>query len=164
MINTKKIRIFIDMDGVLADFDKELKKNKKIIEELNLVHLDAADEVNFSSIKPIPNAITSYLYLFNRFDVYIASTAPWAAPKAWRDKREWVEHYLGKYGLKRLILTHHKNLLQGDYLIDDRTANGAGEFEGKLIQFGTKTYPDWKSVIDYFVNKYPEEKPSFSMN
>lgn len=51
---------------------------------------------------------------------------------------------------KRLILTHHKNLNKGDYLIDDRTKNGAGEFEGKLIQFGTEEYPDWKSVLAYF--------------
>jgi 5'-nucleotidase len=154
-----KKRIFIDMDGVLADFERELKNTERVIKELNLEHLNAPDEVNFSKIKPLPNAITSYIYLFNNFDVYIASTAPWANSKAWRDKREWVENYLGGYARKRLILTHNKNLLNGDYLIDDRTANGAGEFEGKLIQFGSKEYPDWKSVIDYFAKKYPNQKP-----
>jgi hypothetical protein len=37
----------------------------------------------------------------------------------------------------------------GDYLIDDRTKNGAGEFSGELIQFGGKDFPDWKSVLNY---------------
>jgi hypothetical protein len=37
----------------------------------------------------------------------------------------------------------------GDYLIDDRTANGAGEFKGELIQFATEKYPDWDSVLEY---------------
>ena len=36
---------------------------------------------------------------------------------------------------KRIFLTHRKDLLMGDILIDDRTANGAGEFKGKLILF-----------------------------
>ena len=42
-----------------------------------------------------------------------------------------------------------KTLNIGDYLIDDRTKNGAGEFRGELIQFGTETFPDWDSVLNY---------------
>jgi hypothetical protein len=45
-------------------------------------------------------------------------------------------------------------MLIGDYLIDDRTANGAGEFGGELLQFGwayeTETwneYPTWESIL-----------------
>jgi len=52
---------------------------------------------------------------------------------------------------KRVILTHHKNLNKGDYLIDDRTKNGAAEFEGELIQFGTEKFPHWKSVVAYLL-------------
>ena len=37
----------------------------------------------------------------------------------------------------------------GDYLIDDRTKNGAGEFSGELIQFGTNKFPDWNTVLKY---------------
>ena len=33
---------------------------------------------------------------------------------------QWVKKYLGSHAKKRLILTHHKNLSLGDYLIDDR--------------------------------------------
>ena len=37
----------------------------------------------------------------------------------------------------------------GEYLIDDRTANGAAEFKGELIQFGTEKYPNWAAVLNY---------------
>jgi hypothetical protein len=40
-----------------------------------------------------------------------------------------------------------KGLLIGDYLIDDRTANGAGEFTGKHIHFATDEYPNWDIVL-----------------
>jgi hypothetical protein len=39
----------------------------------------------------------------------------------------------------------------GDYLIDDRTKNGAGEFKGELIHFGTDKFPDWDSVLEYLL-------------
>ena len=35
------------------------------------------------------------------------------------------------------------------HLIDDRTANGAGEFKGELIHFGSNKYPDWDTIIKY---------------
>jgi hypothetical protein len=42
----------------------------------------------------------------------------------------------------------------GDYLIDDRIKNGAGEFKGELLRFGwayeTETwneYPTWESIL-----------------
>ncbi len=54
---------------------------------------------------------------------------------------EWVQHYLGEAAHKRLILTHHKNLNRGEYLIDDRTKNGAGEFSGEHIVFGSAAFP-----------------------
>ena len=37
----------------------------------------------------------------------------------------------------------------GDYLIDDRTKNGAGEFSGELIQFGDDAFPNWEAILNY---------------
>ena len=34
----------------------------------------------------------------------------------------------------------------GDYLIDDREANGAGKLGGKRILFGSAHCPDWASA------------------
>ena len=35
-----------------------------------------------------------------------------------------------------MFITHRKDMLIGDYLIDDRLANGAGNFKGELLRFG----------------------------
>ena len=51
---------------------------------------------------------------------------------------------------KRLILCHQKQLLMGDYLIDDRRFNGASEFKGEWIHFGSESFPNWESVLKYF--------------
>ena len=51
----------------------------------------------------------------------------------------------------REILSHNKNLNKGDYLIDDRPHNGAENFEGEWIKFGSKKYPDWKSVTKFLL-------------
>ena len=39
---------------------------------------------------------------------------------------------------KKIILTHRKDLVSGDYLIDDRSKNGASEFCDEWIQFGSE--------------------------
>jgi 5'(3')-deoxyribonucleotidase len=98
-------------------------------------------------MEPMPGALEAYKELTILFDTYILSTAPWNNPSAWSDKLNWAKKYLGEFAYKRLILTHHKNLNRGDYLVDDRTKNGADQFVGKHIHFGTKDYPDWESVL-----------------
>jgi hypothetical protein len=55
-----------------------------------------------------------------------------------------------------MAITHLKHLLIGDYLIDDRTANGAGEFgkltgSGEHIHFGTQEFQNWESVLNYLL-------------
>lgn len=128
----KKKRIYIDLDGVLVNYKGE-------------------KPINFLKLDPMWLAIYSFETLFDddRFDVYIASTAPWSNPDSWKDKRLWVEKYLGEYAFKRLVLTHNKGLLKGDYIIDDRTVNGVAEFEGEHIHFGTEEFPNWEVVLDY---------------
>ena len=71
-----------------------------------------------------------------------------------KNKLKWVKEYLPDIGYKRLILSHNKNLNIGDYLIDDRTKNGAGEFQGELIHFLTDQYPDWDHVFDHLVVEF----------
>ncbi len=128
--------VFVDLDGVLADFERAL-----------LACDGDKTKIDFSTIPPIPNAIESFRELTRMFDVYILSTAPWSNPKAWGQKVEWVREHLGGCAEKRLILTHHKNLLRGDYLIDDRLVHGADHFEGGFIQFGSTKFPDWESIM-----------------
>ena len=83
---------------------------------------------------PIEGAVESFHELAQLFDTYILSTAPWNNSSAWHDKHVWVKKHLGPAAEKRLILSHHKHLNRGDFLIDDRpNKNGAGDFQGELL-------------------------------
>jgi 5'-nucleotidase len=130
--------VYIDMDGVLVDLQSNLDKQ-------------GWHQNVFKDPPPIEGAVEAFneLCLDEGYDVYILSTAPWNIPNSWTHKRLWVSKYLGDKAYKRLILCNHKNLLRGDILIDDRTANGASEFDGELIQFGTDKFPNWKVVLNY---------------
>lgn len=114
-------------------------------------YADRLDEVPgiFAMMDPMPGAIDAVHRLVAKYDVYILSTAPWKNPSAWADKVSWVTRYLDDVLHKRLILSHRKDLLKGDYLIDDRHKHGADTFEGEWIQFGTEPFKDWDSVLKY---------------
>ena len=102
-------------------------------------------------MNPMEGAIEAFNTISKRYDTYILSTAPWGNPSAWSDKLIWVKEHLGESAHKRLILSHNKNLNRGDFLIDDRTHNGAGESQGELIRFGSEDFPTWDAVISYLI-------------
>ena len=140
--------LFVDMDGVIVDFIQSAKNSpyyEKYIDEL-----DKIPDV-FLNAPPMKYAIDSISKIIDsgKYDIYIASTAPWDNIASLSHKRIWIEKYFGDKLRKRLILTHRKDLLIGDYLIDDRTANGAGDFQGELIQFGSDKFPDWDTGLKY---------------
>lgn len=140
--------LYVDMDNVLVDFTSALLH---LPENLHIQYEEHLDEVPgiFGLMAPMEGAIEAYHELASLFDTYILSTSPWANPSAWSDKLLWVKQYLGTVAYKRLILTHHKNLNQGDFLIDDRTKHGVDRFTGEHILFGSSDFPGWKSVVEY---------------
>ena len=152
MVTSAMQILYVDMDNVLVDFPSGIARVPNALQE---EYNDRLDEVPgiFSLMDPMPNAIESYNYLASHFDTYILSTVPWHNPSAWSDKLLWVQKYLGESAYKRLILSHHKNLNDGHYLIDDRTKNGADRFPGEHIHFGTEQFSDWNSVVSYLKAK-----------
>jgi len=102
---------------------------------------------------PLPGAVESFEYLSGIYDTYILSTSPWENPSAWSDKLLWVKKHLGRSAYKRLILSHHKNLNAGHYLVDDRTKNGVDRFIGEHIHFGSDLFPNWEAVVAYLKSK-----------
>ena len=142
--------LYVDMDNVLVDFPSSFPQLSDAMLEK---YADNKDDIPgiFSLMKPLDGAIDAYKKLSNRYDTYILSTAPWDNPSAWSDKLIWVKTYLGSHAHKRLILSHNKNLNSGDYLIDDRLRNGAADFKGEHIHFGTRKFPDWQSVLSYLL-------------
>lgn len=166
----KNRMIFVDMDGVLVNFqsgiDKldEATKREYADDGKGKAHYDDVPGI-FSLMNPMPGAIEGVRALKEMgYDLYILSTAPWGNPSAWSDKVKWVTKYLDNVFHKKMILTHCKGLLanslspfKGDcerlaFLIDDRTGHGASDFGERHIQFGTAEFPDWNSIVGYFTN------------
>jgi 5'(3')-deoxyribonucleotidase len=83
-------------------------------------------------------------------DLYIASTPPWRQPKAWMDKRLWIDKHFPTLR-RKVVLTHHKNLLIGDVLIDDTGYRGQPDFKGKWIHFGQNGI-DWKETLQIIID------------
>lgn len=151
-MNSKKV-LYVDMDGVLADFVSAIKNHTKKDQPLYKEHPDQIPNL-FRHLKPIEGAISAVNELLNSncYDLYFLSTAPWHNPTAWMDKRLWLEDHFGDCINRRLILTHRKDLVKGDILIDDRPNNGAKDFDGEWIQFGQAPFFSWKEVLEYLSN------------
>ena len=130
----KKI-VLIDMDGVLAENDSVNFKKRKY------------DIGYFKNKKPLNGAVEAFKKLANKYECHIVSTPVWGNPNCWKEKREWIEMYLGEDAHKKLTLTHNKHLFIGDIIIDDTTNYGVDKFKGRHIHFGQERYPDWNTVL-----------------
>lgn len=146
----KKI-VYVDLDGVMVDLEAHVldRHGEQGLAKIGM--LTSVDKGLFLDPPAIEGAIEAIkkLSASEEYEVFFLSTAPWSNPQSWMDKRIWVQKNLGKLAFKRLMLSHRKDLLMGDFLIDDRTKNGAGEFKGKHIHFGTEAFPNWTAVLNY---------------
>lgn len=161
MIEKKKI-VYIDMDGVIVDFGAAIKDWFNKHPHLEERYKDFPDHIQglFRNAPPIEGAIESINKLAEsgKYELFIATSAPWGNAGSAMDKRYWIEDHFGNLFHKKMFITHRKDLLMGDYLIDDRTKNGAGDFNGQLLQFGinwennqVNQFPTWQSILDYLL-------------
>lgn len=151
--NVEKPILYIDMDGTIVDFVYAM--NNEMTTEEKALYGDLPDDCPglFSRMPEIKGATEAVLRLMEHFDVYILSTAPWNNPSAWMDKLVWIQTHFGEALKKRLIISHHKNLCHGAFLVDDRPNHGASEFNGEWIQIHSPKFPDWDSVVEYLESK-----------
>ncbi|MEZ5185519.1 MAG: hypothetical protein R2720_07215 [Candidatus Nanopelagicales bacterium] len=149
--------LYVDMDNTLVDFTARLDGLAPDVLEAFQGREDEMPGV-FALMPPMSGALDAFRELSEKFDTYILSTAPWLNPSAWQHKVEWVHLHLGRGkgtpAYKRLILSHHKNLNKGDFLVDDNPQkNGAADFEGEVIAFGSKDFPNWPAVTAYLLER-----------
>jgi len=159
----RKEIVYIDMDGVLVNFDYAIKDFFNKYPHLKERYKDNPDHIQglFRNPPPIEGAIEAVNKLAEsgKYELFIATSAPWGNPMSAMDKRFWIEEHFGNLFHKKMFVTHRKDLLMGDYLIDDRVKNGAGEFSGELLRFGydwennnkPNEYPTWESILDYLL-------------
>ncbi|WP_291765602.1 5' nucleotidase, NT5C type [Blautia sp.] len=119
---TSKDRLFVDMDGTLAEF-----KPCRTIETLY-------EKGYFSKLAPLENvvaAVQTHVEEQN-FDVYILSAYLADSPYALQEKEEWLEEHLPEIDTKHRIFCpcgEDKSLYipggvsKRDYLLDDYTHN-----------------------------------------
>ncbi len=154
-IHTKKI-LYFDLDDTLVSFETGIMALSETDRLAFTGRYDEHPEI-FSLMTPLEGAIEAFHTLSKVYDVFILSTAPWDNPYAWMHKIEWVQKYFGNVNgtpaYKRLILSHHKELNRGDYLVDDRPNNGAEQFEGEWIRIGSQEFPDWATITEYLLTK-----------
>jgi 5'-nucleotidase len=102
---------------------------------------------------PIRGAVEAFKWLSEQpvLSVCVLTVPSIKNPHCYSEKREGVEKYLGMVAVNNLIISAHKGLNRGHYLIDDCESGKRQEnFEGQLMQFGFARYPDWSSVRAYF--------------
>ena len=134
------------MDGVIANF-------AKAAEEGGWKHRPDK-HVNFGELEVMPGAEEALRKLNQAFDIFIASTPPWDRPDMWGAKREWIAKHF-PYLKRKLILTHRKDLLIGDILIDDSRWRGQPDFKGAWLWFGTnQRCLDWPSTLELIYKRY----------
>lgn len=139
-----KKTILIDMDGVITDYESLLLRKyrdkypkafyvplekrcgwnitqqyprhlRKFLNEIN------QEEGFFIALEPLNGAVESIEKIARKgHEIFICTSPSSRNMFSAKEKIEWVKKHLGIEWVTKLILTHDKTLIWGDYLIDDK--------------------------------------------
>lgn len=157
------MRILVDMDGVITDFDGEFLKRwrerhpekfhipleerttfyvrDQYPDEFKLLVTEILLEPGFfREIMPMEGAKEA-LSEMDRLglEVFICSSPLSTYRNCVLEKYEWVEKFLGPDWVKRIVLTKDKTLVKADFLIDDKPEVTGAEAETAINIAETRT-------------------------
>ncbi|XP_055431074.1 5'(3')-deoxyribonucleotidase, cytosolic type isoform X2 [Bubalus kerabau] len=161
----RPVRVLVDMDGVLADFEAGLlrgflqrfpgephvpleeRRGFFANEQYRALRPDLADKVTsvyeapgfFLDLEPIPGALEAMREMNDMQDstqVFICTSPLMKYDHCVQEKYRWVEKHLGPQFVERIILTRDKTVISGDLLIDDK----------EVIQ-GHEETPSWEHIL-----------------
>ena len=113
MTDKKKI-VYIDMDGVIVNFGWAIQdwfnKHPHLVER----YKEFPDHIQglFRNPPPIEGAIEAINKLAEsgKYELFIATSAPWGNAGSAMDKRLWIEDHFGNLFHKKMFITHRKDL------------------------------------------------------
>lgn len=118
------MRIAVDMDGVVCN---------------TFATPNATDCMMkpgfFASLAPIDGSIDGMRWLYERYDVFLVSSAMFV-PHAFGEKFAWVERHLPFLAVERLVFCGQKSIVAADVLVDDSPYHFEG-FAGTGIMFAS---------------------------
>src|SRR5215510_1631457 len=174
---TRRIRIAIDMDEVMADAVSEHLQRYNILYGASLTaadlqgrHLEdcvpaehrAAAEAMidasfFESLAVMPDCQAVVQELAERYEVFIVSAAM-DVPCSFDAKYQWLRRHFPFIPPTQIVFCGDKTIVDADYLIDDRARHFA-KFKGQAVLFsaphnaGETRYTrvaSWKEVREHF--------------
>lgn len=151
MNNLQTPIIYVDIDDTLNYYTTHFLSLKKYEG-----HFPQSVEGFYSSIPPNIEGINVIKELSKYYNIYFLTAPSLKNPHSYTEKRLWIEMHFDYEWVDRLIICNHKNLLIGDYLIDDRNiGKGQDKFTGMLIQYNdTSGINTWNNIKNYFLDKH----------
>ncbi|XP_036268022.1 5'(3')-deoxyribonucleotidase, cytosolic type [Pipistrellus kuhlii] len=160
----RPVRVLVDMDGVLADFEGgllrafrrrfpeephvplEQRRGFFAREQYRALRPDLADKLAsvyespgfFLDLEPIPGALQAMqeMQAMHDTEVFICTSPLVTYKHCVGEKFSWVDKHLGPQFVERIVMTRDKTVVSGDLLIDD-----------KDTILGQEESPAWEHIL-----------------
>ena len=147
--NNKRVVVYCDMDGVVADFEGGALENKMEPHEFKL------KKGAYFNLKPYKYAFEVLKAIEKQLgvEIYMLTKIPDENPYSATEKLLWLAKYAKERSVN-VIISPDKGCVgsEDDFLIDDRPHKAkVKDFRGTFLYFGENgKFKDFKDVAEYF--------------